>query len=283
MKDSYKIPDSLDKSYADMEITLRSDTSNVGIKPLPLKIIMAVAASAVLYVATVTHGFMKSANVVEDILLALIWAAITAILCKRDDAGVMFIQYLKFFPSYVSNLNIPTKRKSNALPFYHLVGIDRIDPDGLIHYNDKSMGRLYSVTGNASVLLFENDQRAIIDAVDHFYRKLKPNIRLSTITVKAPQNIKKQLNAMKAIRPMDAQLERMRQMELHTLSETVGQEYKSIRQYILIRGNNMETFHVGQSVFTSEVENSSYVFSNVVQLNSESTCAVLKQIYSGDR
>lgn len=283
MKEAYKIPDSLDKNWADMEISLRNHDGSVGLRPLSLKVILSAVGSLVLYIGIVSHGFMSAASIVQKICLFIVWMFVTYILIHRDANGVMFIQYLQFLPNYLSNAVIGTKDSQNAMPYYYIVGIEHIDKKGIITFTDKSVGRLYSVTGSASALLFERDKAGVISAVDTFYRKLKPGTDMVLLTAKAAQNVKKQVKHWRGLTVQSESLEAYRKMELHTIENTVGQEFKSIRQFVLIRGENREKFNMAVGIFENEVSYTSYVFSDVVRLNKVSTDEILSSLYGNKR
>ena len=89
-----------------------------------------------------------------------------------------------------------TRRNSQAAPFHSIVGISEIAKDGLIQYADGRVGRAYLVVGSASVLLFEDDKKAILDRVDSFWRKVSTDVEFTFMTTKEPQRTYRQVAAL---------------------------------------------------------------------------------------
>lgn len=286
-KDVYKIPDTLDKSMGDMQISLQS-ADGVGVKPMPIKIILMWVCSAILWFLCVAKTFIGSGGIAAIVIFTALWFGMTALLLARDKTGVpqaaLVVSMLNYLPK--SMRYAITRNNAPAKDFYQIAGIEDIDGEkGLITFSDGTYGYMYRVVGTGSVLLFDEDRKAILDRVDSFYRKMKPEYEMIFITSKEAQKVYRQVAAMKRrydnLAPDDDELRALADTEYRVLKNYVGGSFRSIHQYLILKADNAEALIVAKNMLQSEVENSTMMFKQCTALFGDDIYEVLRTIYKG--
>ena len=286
-KDVYKIPDTLDKSMGDMQISLQS-ADGVGVKPMPIKIILMWVCSAILWFLCVAKTFIGSGGIAAIVIFTALWFGMTALLLARDKTGVpqaaLVVSMLNYLPK--SMRYAITRNNAPAKDFYQIAGIEDIDGEkGLITFSDGTYGYMYRVVGTGSVLLFDEDRKAILDRVDSFYRKMKPEYEMIFITSKEAQKVFRQVAAMKrrydSLAPDDDELRALADTEYRVLKNYVGGSFRSIHQYLILKADNAEALIVAKNMLQSEVENSTMMFKQCTALFGDDIYEVLRTIYKG--
>lgn len=286
-KDVYKIPDTLDKSMGDMQISLQS-ADGVGVKPMPIKIILMWVCSAILWFLCVAKTFIGSGGIAAIVIFTALWFGMTALLLARDKTGVpqaaLVVSMLNYLPK--SMRYAITRNNAPAKDFYQIAGIEDIDGEkGLITFSDGTYGYMYRVVGTGSVLLFDEDRKAILDRVDSFYRKMKSEYEMIFITSKEAQKVYRQVAAMKrrydSLAPDDDELRALADTEYRVLKNYVGGSFRSIHQYLILKADNAEALIVAKNMLQSEVENSTMMFKQCTALFGDDIYEVLRTIYKG--
>ncbi len=292
-KSSFKIPTSLDSTYLDMEIALQSQ-DGVGVKPLPLKVILFYIMGVLFLVYLGLESFLSEAGFGYVVAFAFFWILLLVLLGKSDKSkrmGVMLLPTLLNYLPKASRL-VTTRKGDVAAPFLQILGIEAVDENGLVHFTDGSLGYWYAVVGSASVLLFEDDRNSIIDRVENFYRKIDEHVEISFQTSKEAQRVHNQIVALDAryqnLREQGAvndDINALVQEQYDTLTEFVGRDFSSIHQYMLIRGDNKEALMGAVNVLASEVDNSSLMIKRCMPMYRDDVYDFLRKIYrkgSGD-
>lgn len=284
-KSSYRIPYSLAQSYADMTIALQSKDGSVG-RVVPM---LAVASYTVLFLAClliVSKTFIGTmGSTFQVILFVLLWAALTVVLSKYDGTRRMNMQRIMSLLTYLprSARHVYTRNIRSAVPFWNIVGIERVEDDGLVVYADKTFGYFYRVVGSASILLFESDQEAILTRVDNFFKKWQTDSEVIFMTAKEGQKVYRQLaNLQKRYENLqndDQDLRDLAEEQFRILRDYVGSEFKSIHQYMVIKSDNKEALRVANGILQTEVENSALFIKQCVPLERDDTLEVLRSIY----
>lgn len=287
VKQSYKIPDTLDKSVGDMEIAIKS-SDGIGIRPLPLKVIMSYFGSGVLCVWLIQNTFIGFGGTFLIMLFVLVWAALTLLLMKVDKTKQMQVEMVPAVFGYLpkSSRYVLTRRTSSAVSFYYIAGIEKINErTGLIEYADGTFGFMYRVVGTGSILLFDEDRNAILNRVDSFYRKMKTDYELIFLTAKESQKVYRQVANLKKryddLGYEDDDLRALADMQYDYLKNHVGGSFRSIHQYLIIKADNKEALNVGRNQLQSEVENSSMMIKQCAALFGQDLIDVLGSIYKG--
>lgn len=283
----YKIPDSLDKSFADMEIAIRSD-GGVGVKPLPIKIVLAYILSILMLFCVTTQTFIADGHPALVVLFVLLWLIMTVMLLKRNGTGELNANLVLAMVNYLapSSRKVITRSMSPASEFLSVCGIESIDESrGMLNFTDGTVGYMYSVVGSGSILLFESDRDAILDRVDSFYRKIREDCELIYITTKESQSVYRQVLALKkrydALDGAEPDLYALADTEFRYLKDYVGGSFRSIHQYLVLKANNPEALLIARNVLEGEVESSSLVFKRCTALYGEDIKNVLRIIYQG--
>ena len=285
-KSSYKIPYGLNASYADMEIAVRTD-DGLGFKPLPLKIILVYLAGIVGCIWMIMRSYVRYGTIPEKILFAVVWAMFLLLLCKYDDTQRMQFSLVPTLFYYLprSARVIMTRRSSSVNGFYAVAGIKNVTDRGLISWADGTYGFMYRVIGSASILLFKDDQKAILDRVEAYYKKVSPEYEHIWITVKSSQAVYKQVAALtdlyKDLEETDEDLKNLLEEQFDTLKSYVGGSFRSIHQYLVLKADNQEVLNQAKAVLESEINNSDRMIKRCVPLNRQDIEGVMRDIYTG--
>lgn len=292
-KKSYKIPASLSDNYLNMEIALQSK-DGVGLKPLPVRVILAWLFGLLggFYAVVNSSSIIAQANIVTRVLFAVVWIAFLWVLTKVDRSHKMQMEMIPALLQYLqkSNRYVITRRTANAGPFYSIVGIKSIDPKtGLVEYVDGTVAYWYSVVGTASVLLFPEDRDAILDRVKDFYDKIGSDCEIIFMTTKEPQRVQKQtahlMAQYKALTPEvreDEDIKTLVREQYKIMTEFVGKKFKSLHQYMIIKGDNEEALSAINNIVISEVHSSSLMLKQCTALYEKDIENVLKLIYASN-
>ena len=285
-KSSYKIPYGLNASYADMEIAVRTD-DGLGFKPLPLKIILVYLAGIVGCIWMIMRSYVRYGTIPEKILFAVVWAMFLLLLCKYDDTQRMQFSLVPTLFYYLprSARVIMTRRSSSVNGFYAVAGIKNVTDRGLISWADGTYGFMYRVIGSASILLFKDDQKAILDRVEAYYKKVSPEYEHIWITVKSSQAVYKQVAALtdlyKDLEETDEDLKNLLEEQFDTLKSYVGGSFRSIHQYLVLKADNQEVLNQAKAVLESEINNSDRMIKRCVPLHRQDIEGVMRDIYTG--
>lgn len=273
MKQSYKIPASLNTSYMDMTITIQKD-DGLGLKPLPMKQLAFFLAVLFSGFFIQQKTFVGQCGTVLSVLFLAVYFGIGLYLGLMDSSHVLRFEMVPAMLSYIQ----PDHRKIFKVPisFYNIADIDE---RGFITYADGTYGCICSVVGTASVLLFDSDREAILNRVDMFWRKQIPNVEYIFITVKKSQDVTSQRKHIRTYDMSDKELRQLAKDQDIILRDYVGNEFKSIHQYMMLKAPNKEVLRQSYNILQSEVENSSYMIKRCVQLHDETIVSIVNTIF----
>lgn len=283
-KSMYKIPSSLARSFLDHEIALSG--GGWQLKPLPVKVLLFWVGSIMGVFWLVASTPLKHANGLLIALVVIWWFVATAFFGKYSKTKELNLTRVTAVINYFSPgaRRVVTRRSSNPSGFYSIVGIDAVDDNGFIRWNDGSVGQAYGVVGSASVLVFAQDKKAILDRVDAFYRKVDTSSELIWMTTKEPQKIYRQLANLERLNleleVHDLELHELLEERYSILTQHVGGEYSSIHQYLVIKADNLEALRRAHVVVDSEAEESALMLKQVVRLNGAETAEMFQGVYS---
>lgn len=284
-KQVYKVPSSLARSFLDHEIALSGGGFQA--KPLPMKVILFWMVSVMGLFWVTTSTFVSSADWWLIAFVVIWWLFTSAVLGQYSKTKEM--KYMSV-PSLVSYLptaarNVFTRRSNNPSGFYSVVGIDGIEDDGVIKYADGTFGQAYLVVGSASILLFEEDRKRILDAVDAFWRKVETNCEYIIMTTKEPQRIFRQIANLErrnlAVQTPHPDLKELLDEQYDIMNDYVGKQFKSIHQYLLLKADSMEALRRAHTLLQAEVETSSLMIKGCSMLNGAETAEMLSVVYRG--
>lgn len=286
MKQAFKIPYDLDASYGDMEIAIQGK-DGVGLKPLPVKVILTYVFSGLVCFYVCSNSFISRGSLLQIVLFVLLWSVLTIQLARFDKTKRMQAQLIPVFMEYLPKRNrfILTRTSKTATPFMGIAGVLDIDDNGLVSRTDGTFEYWYRVVGSASILLFEDDRNAILQRVDSFYRKIGTDVEVSFLTSKESQKVHHQIANLKRkfdrLTVSDPDLLKVADEQFHILRDHVGGSFKSIHQYMILKGDNKEALTVAKNVLQSEVENSALMIKQCVPMFKHDINEPLRLIYKG--
>ena len=128
-------------------------------------------------------------------------------------------------------------------PLKNLLGIDPehgIDADGTIHFTDGEVGVFLDVVGNASNMIFDEDQREVVNDARTMYKNLPSMCGLTLITQASQQDVHLQIQSkLDQLHNLAIDSPGLRQVikkQGQVLRDTVGSSFSMIRQYLFVRG-----------------------------------------------
>ena len=284
-KSVYKVPASLNRSFLNHEITLSG--GGMQSKPLPMKVLLFWAASILSLFWVVSSTFVATADWWIIALVVIWWLVATAFLGQYSKTKEMKYMSVPAILAYVPTAarRVLTRKSTNPSAFYSVVGIDNIDESGLIKYADGTYGQGYLVVGSASILLFEEDRKAILNRVDSFWRKVDTTCEYTFVTTKEPQRVYHQIANLErrnlALEVRDPELKELMDEQYDILHDYVGNQFKSIHQYLLLKADNLEALRRAHTILQSEVESSALMIKGCTMLNGADVTEMLTVIYKG--
>lgn len=286
-KTTYKIPTSLDRSFLDHEVPLSGGGWQA--PPLPMKVLLfwGVSILGVFWLTTTT--FVKEADWYLILFLVIWWLAATAFFGQYSKTKEMKFSSVPALLNYLpkQSRRVLTRRSSNPSGFYSILNIENIDETGFIKFLDGTYGQAYLVVGSSSVLVFEEDKRAILDRVDAYWRKIDTTSEHIFVTTKESQRVYRQMAALeqknKNLQVRDPELFDLMDERFTILRDYVGGQYTSIHQYLVLKGDNLEALRRAHSVLQAEADESSLMIRQCTMLDREALYDMLRGIYAGPR
>lgn len=284
-KEVYNIRDSLDKSFLDIEIAI-SNNQGMGLKPLSMRFILAVIASGFICLFACTQTFVKAGGAIGIVAFVIVWVLLSVLLLKPDKSGEMAITRVPTLLNYLpkSSRKVDTRSSGYIGPFYSVANIDSInEEDGIVNFADGTFGLVFSVVGNASVLLFPEDRDAIIRRMESFFRTMKYDCEMIFITAKEAQNVIRPVNAMhaRAMQETDPELRELIEYNRDFMQNYVGEKFRSIHQYLIIKAESTEGLLNARGMLQTEVENSTLVFKRCTALYDDELHRVFASVFKG--
>lgn len=282
-KKVYKIPSSLNRSFMDHELALSG--GGFQMKPMPVKVILFWVASVLGLFWVTMSTFVSAADWWLIFLVVVIWLVATAFLGQYSKTKEMKFMSVPALLAYLpaAARRVLTRKSSNPSGFYQIVGINSIEDTGLIKYADGTFGQAYLVVGSASILLFDDDRKNILDRVDGFWRKVEPTCEYIFMTTKEPQRVYRQIANLErrnlALTTADPDLKELLDEQYDILTSHVGSSFKSIHQYLIIKADNMESLRRAHTVLQAEGESSSLMIKNWSMLNAAEVTEMLSVVY----
>ncbi|MEV6821169.1 hypothetical protein AB0M72_20695 [Nocardiopsis dassonvillei] len=286
-KSVFKIPTSLDRSFLDHEIALAGGGWQM--RPLPMKVILFWAGSLMLLFWVTTSTFVSSADWWLILLVVVWWLATTAFFGQYSKTKEMRFASLPALLEYLPRpaRRVITRRGSNPSGFYSVLGVKSVDETGYIEWLDGSVGQAYLVVGSASVLVFDEDKKAILNRVDAFWRKVDTNAEFIWITTKEPQRVYRQLGNLELLNRnleiRDPELFDLLDERYSILKDYVGGQFTSIHQYLVIKGDNLEALRRAHALVRAEAEGSSLMIKQAVMLDANDLYDMLRTVYTAAR
>lgn len=285
-KNVYKIPTSLDASYVDLEFNLQTKNglgpqTPVNGKTLLLALIAMVGWFFFMFKSPVGEGGLLVAGG-----FTVAWLMLAILLVKPDKTSrhgfELIISMINYIPK--SGRRASVRLFDNVATLQAITGVESVDPeDGMIHFVDGTVGRVYTVVGTASILMFDQDKAMILEKVDSFYRKLPVGVEIIYDTVKESQRTDIQAQAAidgyKQLEKKSKGLAKLYKERHDVLKYGVGERFKSIHQYAILKAPKEESLSEGESLLFSDAENEGLMFKRIESLRYHDTVRYFKQLY----
>lgn len=276
-KQIYKVPTPLEMSYLDVEIALQDD-SGAGLRPIPIKTILIWIGSMMGLLLILLHSYIRAAGPVWMVLFALLWIFGTYFYGKADESGRIGASLVPVLLRYLpkSARKLTTRAGDNAFDFMTLTGLSEkgIDKRNTIYWADGSVGVGFRIVGTASILLFDEDRRAILDRVNNFYMKLDTDTEVIFDTTKESQKVENQLRytrlqfANREVKDVPG-LNKLYRERYDVLHDYVGERFPSIHQYMFVKSQNYEALERFMAMFYQETTNSSRMFKKATLMTAD--------------
>lgn len=295
VKDSYKVPTSLDAKWFDAEISLQSQ-DGFGLKPTPIKVFVFVFVGFLFNYWLVMYTFLSDGTFLEKIALFLVGMALTFYLSMFDKTRRMFVQLLAPAFNYLFGKfrTIETRRVDKGNGFLNLLGIKvdengnfMISQDGEVVFSNGDYGQFYRIVGNASILIFESDEHNILDRADLFYRKMDTNVEYLFISTKEAQKADSQIEYTKKLHQRyldegryDKDLELLFEERLGILQGFEHETFNTVHQYMLVVAPNKERLRMATQTVELEYAQSSLFIRYLARLDKTHVLDLLRMIFS---
>lgn len=285
-KDTYKIPTSLDASYVDMEFNLQTKDGLGPQTPVNGKTVMLGLLSIIVWFYFMFKSPVGEGGVLIIIAFTIAWLVLTVLLIKPDKTKrhgfELIVPMINYLPKSGRRANV--RSFDNLTTIQTVTGIETVDPeDGMIHFLDGTIGRVYNVVGTASVLMFDQDKAMILDKVDNFYRKLPVGVEIIFDTVKESQRtdiqVESAIEGYKQLNVKSKGLAKLYKERHQILKYGVGERFKSIHQYAVLKAPKEESLSEGESLIMSDAENEGLMFKRVDTLGYDEVIRYIKQLY----
>lgn len=270
-KNGYRIPASLDQTHLDRVISL-SQNPNSPVGLVSVKTILAYLGTAASVGVGWKLGMFKGNSLIFNIVYVVLLFLFVSKLINTTRTGELAYSNLyalsDYLPRYMRKLS--TTRNSKVDAFYKLYGIASVNNDnGDIRYTNGDQGALLAVSGSGSILVFDEDKDAILDANDSFWRRIDVGAYITQITIKEGQKVDLQLGNYQrrwdrvAVSDISDDMKNilgdMMDAEVDVLANDIAVNYRSIHQYWLLRASNKEALRSLKTLIKSEIDNSGLV------------------------
>lgn len=285
MEKRYHIPTSLDVNMLSKTITLFKNQS----APIKASLLFEGIGAFLSVCWFLSLPIIKSGSFMVKLTMVACFAGLFYLIFVPDATGVIKADMVPaainyFFKPINRKIVVRQNRPANGMMI--LSDIDYIeDHTGLIHFLDGTVGFAYSVVGNASRLLFDQDQELILERVDRWYRKMGQNYEFIYITDREAQSVTNQINSLKEryakLDVDDDDLNAIANMNYRFLDRVVGSTFKSVNQYLIIKADNGESLMRAKATLINEVADSALVFNRCEALMKPQIEKLLGKIFQG--
>lgn len=285
MEKRYHIPTSLDVNMMSKTITLFKNQS----APIKASLLFEGIGAFMSVCWFLSLPIIKSGSFMIKMTMVACFAGLFYLIFVPDATGIIKADMVPaainyFFKPINRKIVVRQNRPANGMMI--LSDIDYIeDHTGLIHFLDGTVGFAYSVVGNASRLLFDQDQELILERVDRWYRKMGRNYEFIYITDREAQSVTNQINSLKEryakLDVDDDDLNAIANMNYRFLDRVVGSTFKSVNQYLIIKADNGESLMRAKATLINEVADSALVFNRCEALMKPQIEKLLGKIFQG--
>lgn len=272
MRNKYAIRVSLDESRLSTKIDLFDADSIFQIKrEITARTFLLASVAAIIYIWLITHTFIQTGGFFGIVIFTggYVWiSALTSGVTKDDRDGY---ELYKPMYRYLSrdNREISTRPLSSdevaSRYVSDLVGYD--EKHDYLLFKNGDVGRVFELSGNASMLAFDTELSNTLDAAQRFYSSVSPHATYIYDTVTGPQRVVEQIDGkneqidyLDDIFDVDIHkgdritkestvknnVRNLLYAQREILENYIGKEFQSVRQYVLVRAVNYDTLRSSQ-------------------------------------
>lgn len=285
-KQTYKIPTSLDTGYVDLEFNFQTKDGLGPQTPVNGKTLLLALGAILGWFFFIFQTPVGDGGLFLIIGFTIIWILLAVLLVKPDKTKRHGFELIISMFNYLPK----SSRRANARLYdtvaipQAIMGIESVDvEDGMVHFVDGTIGHIYHVVGTASILMFDQDKAMILEKVDNFYRKLPVGVEIIFDTVKESQRTDIQTRAAiegyQNLNTKSPGLRKLYKERHHILKFGVGERFKSIHQYAVLKAPKEESLSEGESLIFSDVENEGLMFKRADVLGYDDVKEYIRQLY----
>lgn len=288
VRKSYRLPFSLNSSAFDMAISLSKPNSLFAIrKPITVKVFLTVLLGLLLYFILITQTPLGKGGLlgISAWSIGFIW--LLYIFCMPTMTKELGLNYILPAYAYTStyNRNVYTRSVSYHAPVQSIVGIEHIDEQGIVQFTSGEVGYVVELVGNASDLMFEEDTMHVLASASKFYSKIGTNVSYAFDYVIAPQRVDEQVDYLtKQREQLQAQSEGLlllNQIQREILTEYVGNSFKSLHQYAVVRAKDAAAMQESLQWLRQQLNNNTFFISSYRVLPKKEAISYLRELYCG--
>lgn len=273
---AYQIPPTIERSLLDFQPVIKG--GGMQLKPIPIKVILYWIGMVFIMLYLVTQSFVQHSPLFYKILFGIWLFALIAYFGQYSKTKEMKFSMVRALVGFIpeSNRKIFTRKSNKPYKFMSITNVKDIEPSGLIHFLDGTVGQVYSVVGWGSRLLFDHDRSRIISRVDRFHRKIDSSTEWIYLTLKEPQQVHKQIAQIKRRDTnlkhdtSDGALAKLLDEQYGILNYVIGGQesnYNSLHQYLIVKSKNLEALRYAHSLLVNETQSGASMFKSCVMLD----------------
>lgn len=285
VKEVYKIPDDLNKTKLDREVSLKTK-DGLGFDAITSRVILYWVFSILVLIWMLFKSFMNEAGMINKIIFAALWLILTYNMFKYTPYKEMQMDMIVSFFDYLprNSRHVVTRRDKKATEFVKILGIRDIDQaTGMVIFTDGTFGYFYKVVGSASRLLFDQDRDAILERVSAFYEKIQTGCEYITFTTKESQKVYEQMANLQErydnLKVRDPDLLDLLEEQFEVFKYYVGDSFKSIHQYMVLKSDSLDDLEAANNILRSEVMSSTKMIKKCEHLYEDDIIDTLQKIY----
>lgn len=287
MRTRFSFPTSLNTSFLDVAVMLTSEKNAIQVKKqITVRVLLILIVGIFIYLFLAIQSPLGKGGVLGIIWWTIGYFWILILLALPTDSKLvglnLIIPTIKY--SQKENRKVDSRSISPSDKIGSVVGIESIlKSNGKVIYSNGEVGFVAEVIGNASVLMFEEDQQVVLTDTRNFYRKLTPNISLIIDSVTESQRVHNQIETLlerkEKMKFNSPALNELIDSQISVLASYVGEEFKSLHQYMVVRAKNDDALYEFSQWLNLQVEKGSGFLTDYRVLDYDDAKDYFKSVY----
>lgn len=241
LKDSYKIPYSINVTKLDAPVPLTSTSGEYSFlkRPIKLKIIfLGAGLGFILPILVYLKTPLAKGGILGMLLVLIGWEWFVYLLLwpqdNKLDGWQWIIPTLTYWLNYKTR-SISTRGDDEVTLVKEVMNFEDINDKGVITFVNGWVGNIYQMDGFASNMLFEAEKAQIVDAFERYMKLLPANVSVSIVTQFAPLDLTDQKYNASSL--TDQQYKADLKSYAHAqqnMTEQVGTSFQTVTQWLLL-------------------------------------------------